>query len=306
MSKKILILGATGKVGEAVTDLFLNEYKDARLVLCTGSAKKITARTRCQRVEIDYADRSNVEEVLEEYSPDCVVNAAAMTGVDECEDEKDLAMILNCELPRILAGYANKNNAHLIHYSTDYIFDGEGGPYLEDDKPGGAISYYGYSKLAGENAIVSEFGGEMGYTIFRTNVVYGRSRYGKNDFINWIIRCLENEKEMKIIDGQWCNPTFSDDLAWATLKAFEQEIFGVFNIAGKDYLSRYDIAMKVCDVLNYDRGLLTKIKANKLVQKAKRPRKGGLVTEKAELVFGMKMSGVSRGILQMKERTGND
>jgi dTDP-4-dehydrorhamnose reductase len=298
MAQKILILGATGKVAEAITKMFLSETDDTRLILCTGSIKTISPELRCEAVEIDYLDLKGIESVLKKYSPACIVNAAAMTGVDACEDEKSLAMKLNCDLPKTLAKYARKKNIHLIHFSTDYIFNGEKGLYSEDDTPD-PVSYYGRSKLAGENAIISEMG-EENYTIFRTNVVYGYSTYGKNDFINWIIDNLENEEEINIVDGQWSNPTFSSDLAWVTLKAFEEKRFGIFNIAGSDYLSRYEIALKVCEVLRYDKDLIKKIKPEELIQKAKRPEKGGLLTLKAESVFGMGINGLGAGILQMK------
>ena len=298
MAQKILILGATGKVGEAITRMFLSETDDTRLILCTSNIKKISPELRCEAVEINYLDPKNIETVLKKYSPRCIVNAAAMTGVDACEDDKALAMKLNCDLPKMLAKYAKKKKIHLIHFSTDYIFNGEKGLYSEEDTPD-PVSYYGRSKLAGENAIISELN-ENNYTIFRTNVVYGYSTYGKNDFINWIIENLENEEEMSIIDGQWSNPTFSSDLAWASLKAFEEKRFGIYNIAGSDYLSRYDIAMKICDILKYDKDLIKKIESSELIQKAKRPEKGGLLTLKAESVFGIGMSGLSAGILQMK------
>lgn len=293
---KILIYGATGKVGEAVTRFFLNETDDTELVLYSESFNKIAPDLRCKVVQINYKDSKWVKKSVLDERPDCVVNAAAMTNVDACEDDKNLAMELNAHLPEVLAKACKLVGAHLISFSTDYIFDGAKGPYTEEATPD-PKSYYGKSKLAGENAIRKEL---KEHTIFRTNVVYGRSAYGKSDFMQWVVSKLEAGDDLNIITGQYCNPTFVDDLGWMTVKAFEKKSFGTYHISGSDYLNRYEIAQLAAEIFDNDKNKIHPIDPSELKQKAERPERGGLVTLKAEAELGYQPTSLKSGLLTLK------
>lgn len=247
-------------------------------------------------MQIDYKDPKWIKKVVLDEKPQCVVNAAAMTNVDACEDQKELAMQLNAQVPEVLAKACKLTGAHLISFSTDFIFDGEEGPYDENATPN-PISYYGKSKLAGENAIKKEWDQ---HTIIRTNVVYGRSTYGKSDFMQWLVSKLEDGVDLKIITGQYCNPTFVDDIAWMTIKAYEKKIYGTYNVSGKDYLNRYEIALVVADVFKYDTSKIKPIDPSELTQKAARPEKGGLITLKVEAELGFKPSSLKSGLMTLK------
>jgi len=168
----------------------------------------------------DIRHKKTLNFILEDENPDVVINTAAMTDVDGCEDNKKLAMEMNAILPESLAIFANKYDFHLITFSTDYIFNGKEGPYTEDALPD-PLSYYGKSKLAGENAVRIEGGNN--YSIVRTNVVYGNSSYNKIDFIRWVVNSLEGGKKLNIIDGQWCNPTLTDDIAKGIHRIIEKQ-----------------------------------------------------------------------------------
>ena len=293
---KIIIFGATGKTGEAVTRFFLNETDNNELILVSANTHKLVPSLRCKKINIDYSDLKEIKKLIIESKPDCVINAAAMTNVDACEDEKKDAMLLNAQLPETLAKASKIVGAHLIHFSTDYIFDGESGPYTEE-AIANPISYYGKSKLAGENAILKEM---TDYTIIRTNVVYGISNYGKSDFISWLIAKLERKDQLNIITGQYCNPTFVDDLAWTCIKAFEEKRFGVYNISGSTYLNRYELALEVARIFDYDEKLISPIDPKEFKQKAERPEKGGLITLKAESELVFKPSSLKSGLITYK------
>lgn len=294
---RILITGSTGKVGEAITNVLDRELIDKELILLTGDVTQISPKKNQKVVQAFYDDVKWLKFFVTEVKPDVIINTAAMTNVDECEQDHKQAMALNAILPETLAKVAKQIDAHLISFSTDYIFDGKNGPYSEDDTPN-PISFYGKSKLAGENSIRIEMRDK--FTIIRTNVVYGSSSYNKGDFIAWLINNLKREKKINIIDGQWCNPTFSEDIAWAVLKIIENKNYGIYNIAGSGYYNRYQIALEVAKVFEFDESLITEIPEADLIQKAKRPSKGGLTNLKAKAELGIDFLDVKNGLISLK------
>ncbi len=274
MLKKILILGATGKVGEAICNSLKSRTNHQILILSANYEKSFLPNVDI--MNIDITNKKLLKKVLFDFEPHIIINAAAYTNVDGCEDHKQEAMTLNADLPEILAKSSKSFSSKLIHFSTDYIFDGKEGPYSEDDVPN-PISFYGKSKLAGENLIRSH---TDNFLILRTNIVYGPSNYGKGDFIRWIISNLEQNNPINIITGQSGNPTFSSDIAECVLRFIEKDSRGVYNVAGSDLLNRYEIASKIANLLEYDTSLIKPISPEELVQKAKRPEKGGLTNIK--------------------------
>ncbi|TNE36497.1 SDR family oxidoreductase, partial [bacterium] len=219
----------------------------------TSGADYIDKRKQDSIYTFDIKEKKTLDFIIEDEKPDIVINTAAMTDVDGCEVNKKMAMEMNAILPESLSLFANKYNFHLITFSTDYIFDGKKGPYTEDDLPN-PMNYYGKSKLAGENAVRIE--AEKRSTIIRTNVVYGNSSYNKTDFIRWVINSLKEEKQLNIIDGQWCNPTLTDDIAKGVYKIITKKRKGIFNFAGRGYYNRYQIAIKIAEIFNFDKNLI--------------------------------------------------
>jgi dTDP-4-dehydrorhamnose reductase len=159
------------------------------------------------RSKLDLADLNEVRRVVREIKPTIIVNAAAYTAVDKAEDDLDAAMRLNAELPGLLADEARRLNAALVHYSTDYVFDGsKEGPYVEDDAVN-PQNVYGQSKLAGEHAIAAA---GCHHLIFRTSWVYG-SR-GKN-FLLTMLRLGAEREELSVVVDQFGAPTWSNTIA---------------------------------------------------------------------------------------------
>jgi dTDP-4-dehydrorhamnose reductase len=271
--------------------------------LLSSGSEYINKRKQDAVYTFDITQKKTLDFIFEDERPDVVVNAAAMTDVDGCEVNKKMAMEMNAILPESLAIFANKYDFHLITFSTDYIFDGKKGPYLEDALPN-PLSYYGKSKLAGENAVRIEATDKS--TIIRTNVVYGNSSYNKTDFIRWVIQGLSEEKHLKIIDGQWCNPTLADDIAKGVFKIIEKKRQGIYNFAGRGYYNRYQIAILIAEIFGFDKKLITKIPSAELIQKATRPEKGGLINLMAETSLGMKFSDLETGIVNLKHQLSKD
>jgi dTDP-4-dehydrorhamnose reductase len=191
---RILILGKSGQLGRELEQAFAG----AGSVVAVG------------RETVDFADGEQLRTVVRSASPDVILNAAAYTAVDRAETESDLALAVNALAPRILAEEARSRNALLIHYSTDYIFDGKKSePWTESDKPL-PLNIYGASKLAGEQAI-QQVGGN--FLIFRTSWVYGP--HGKN-FLFTMLRLARERSTLSIVSDQIGAPTTSIELARAT------------------------------------------------------------------------------------------
>jgi dTDP-4-dehydrorhamnose reductase len=170
------------------------------------------------------------------------------------------------------------------------------GPYDENAIPN-PINYYGRTKLASENEI--KIGG-IRFAILRTNVLYGVGKNVKSNFALWLYNKLSSGEKIKVVTDQIGNPTYVDDLAFAILKVVEFDKEGIYNVGGKDFVSRYDFALKLAEIFSFDHELIIPVKTSELNQVAPRPLKSGLITLKAEAELGLKPYGVEDGIRQFK------
>lgn len=202
----ILIVGAAGQVGVELQRSF------------AGFGRIVTADID----SVDLAEADQTRALVRRVQPNVILNAAAYTAVDRAESQPELAMAINATAPRVLAEEALPLNALLVHYSTDYVFDGQKqGPWVESDAPN-PLSVYGATKLAGEQAI-AEVGGR--YLIFRTSWVYGP--HGKN-FLLTMLRLASERDSLSIVDDQFGSPTTSIELARATRVITEGALAGKF------------------------------------------------------------------------------
>ena len=200
MKPKILLTGKNGQLGD-----------DLQQMLPRLGEVIVTDREQC-----DLSRPAQIRNLIRDVHPDLIVNAAAYTAVDQAEKDEALACAINSEAPAVMAEEAKKIGAALVHYSTDYVFDGaKNSPYAENDLPN-PISAYGRTKLAGEQA-VRDSGAD--HLIFRTEWVY--SRRGKN-FLLTILRLATQREELRIVRDQVGAPTWSREIARTTVKALEQ------------------------------------------------------------------------------------
>jgi len=169
------------------------------------------------RKKLDLVDADAIRKAIRAVRPDVIVNAAGYTAVDQAETETDLAMRVNGQAPGVMGEEAGKLGAQLVHYSTDYVFDGsKDGPYTEEDAPA-PLNAYGRSKLAGEQAIRAS---GCRHLIFRVGWIYGL--HGKN-FLRTILRLAEQRQELRIVDDQFGAPTWSRLIAEATALALARQ-----------------------------------------------------------------------------------
>lgn len=281
IKNRILIIGSNGMLGQQVTSLFLNnDNYEIRL----ASFEDDSFFEELPYTKIDISNKIEVKKLFLDFFPDFVINLAAYTNVDKSETEKETCWNINVNAIEYLAKYCVPANSHLIHISSDYVFDGLNGPYAENDLPN-PISYYGRSKLAGEN-IIKKF--NIPSTIIRTNVLFGSARFGRPDFVKWVVNSLENKNNIRIVTDQINNPTFLDDIASAIKKICDTSKTGLFNIGGAELLNRYEFTERIAKYFNLDMNLVTPILTSELNQPAPRPLKSGLINLKAETELSYK------------------
>ena len=220
---KILVLGSKGQLGTDLMEVF-------------GYAHVV------QGVDIDDFDItsfSDCRETIAEHSPEVVVNAAAYTNVDVCETERDLCFAVNAEGVRHIARICSDRGIKVVHFSTDYVFDGtKGKPYVEEDLCN-PINVYGQSKLQSE-IYLKEYAGD--YLLIRTAWLYGRT--GKN-FVKAILDKARHEKKLRVVNDQVGSPTYSADLALAVRLLLEGNQAGVFNVTNRGRCSWYEFAVRI-------------------------------------------------------------
>jgi dTDP-4-dehydrorhamnose reductase len=232
--------------------------------------------------QLDITNRSDVKSLVTSYRPDIIINTAAISSVDYCESQREAAWRVNVNGIEHLTVAARLIGAKVIHLSTDYVFDGKYGPYEEDDRVN-PINYYGKTKLAGENVVLT---GGVPYAILRVILLYGTGVSLKKNFATWVMETLRAGKPISCAVDQVSNPTYVGSAAHAVLNVVERGACGVFHVCDADRLSRYDFAMKIAKAFSLDASLIEKVHSSDLHQVASRPLSTGFVVGKAVRDFG--------------------
>lgn len=259
---KIVITGANGMVARAVA------------ALCRARGDEVRALTRS---DLDITDFSACQQMIEDVSPDAVINCAAYTDVDGAESNSVLAYAANGLGPQNLALACKASGAHLVTISTDYVFDGSNlGFYFESDEPR-PLSVYGESKVDGERRTINA---NPAAAIVRSGWIYGDD--GTN-FLSVMHRLLADGKRINAISDAYGTPTFAADLAVQLRELAELKAAGIFHVAnsgeGTSYLG---FAEKVCEIGGFDRGLIEAVSDRDLKRPAPRPVSSKLASVRLE------------------------
>jgi dTDP-4-dehydrorhamnose reductase len=285
----ITIIGAGSTTAASLIPILLQET-DAPIQL-VSSRPLAYEDGRITQSTIDVRDKNVLKETIMKSQPEVIINLAAMTNVDKCESDKQMCWEVNVTLVESLARLARIVDARMVHVSTDYVFDGQKGPYAEAAVPN-PIGYYGKSKLAGENACIV---GSMQAAVVRTNVVYGPF-VERPDFVRWVLDALESRTPIRVVNDQCSNPTYVDDISESILRIIQKRRSGIYHVGGADYCSRYEFALRIAEFFRADPSNISPVTTAELKQPARRPLKGGLITLKAETDLGMKMRGIESGL----------
>ena len=232
-----------------------------------------TSSTNSNYIHIDITDSQIVKSVLNKYNPDIIINCSAYTDVDSAEDNKKKAYDINVLGVKNLIKHSNLNTK-IIHFSTDYIFNGERGDYVENSIPD-PLNYYGKTKLESENVLISSNRQSL---IFRVNGLFDFNN--KNNFFNWVYSNLQKNKSINVVTDQFSNPTYIDSFVNIINQCIMLDVKGVFHFGTHDVLSRYDFAHKIAKTFSLNQELIKPISSSDLIQPAKRPRKTNLICSK--------------------------
>ena len=297
--KKILITGANGLLGQALVDIL----KDKFVITATG-VEDLSAHVvpKVEYSSLDITNFTQCKDFINQFAPDIIVNAASYTQVDTCEDQKELCWQINVKGVENLANLARRYDIHLLHYSTDYIFDGKNGPYAEDDRSH-PLGYYGKSKLASENVLRQI---ACPFTIVRTCVIYGLGSQVKKNFYVWILESLKGKNSITVVTDQYNNPTLAEDLARGSEQVINRGYQGTLNLAGKQYLNRFDFAIFVAKFFELDSNLIQPIETARLKQASPRPEYGGLKIDKAIKVLDYEPRSVEESFIFLKWKMGKN
>lgn len=296
---KILITGSNGLLGQKLVKLILEKGEDELIATARGGNRLPYAETNYIFDSMDITNKPQVLEVIAKHQPEVIIHTAAMTNVDQCEMEREDCWDQNVNAVNYLIEASAKNNCFLLHLSTDFIFDGEDGPYDEKARPN-PVSYYGDSKLAAEKLLENS---TIDYAIARTVLVYGIAHdMSRSNIILWVKKSLEDGKEIKVVDDQLRSPTLAEDLAMGCYLIAKKKAAGIFNICGKDLLNPYEMALKTADYFKLDTSTMQRADASSFSQTAKRPPKTGLLIEKALTVLGYEPHSFDEGIAIVAEQ----
>ncbi len=275
--KTILITGSNGLLGQNLIKL-LTVKNIYNIYGVSKGENRIKSKVGYIYTSIDITNKEKLVHFLHKVNPDVIIHTAAMTNVDQCELHPKECDLINVDVVKNLTEICEEFDIHLIHISTDFIFDGEKGYYKEEDKPN-PINYYGLSKLKSEQIITNS---KVKHTILRTILVFGLTDELKSNIVIWVKNSIENKQNINVVTDQLRMPTLVDNLAKACIYAFENRIEGVFNISSNTLMSIYEVALAVADVFNLDSSYINPIPTSKLNQPAKRPFKTGFDLTKSK------------------------
>lgn len=274
MQKQTLIVGAGGQVGTALAR-HLSQANGHSSALLSGRSP------REGWLQLDLAtlrDQAEVAHALIDRPVSAILCVAAFTYVDGCEDQPELAFQVNAHAPAALAGYARQQGIPFVYYSSDYVFDGSDahpGPYSEDSKTH-PINVYGASKLAGEEAVLRQHPDAL---ILRTAGVYGPDEQGKN-YLYTVLRLLATGQTLRVPMDQVSTPTYNADLASATVQLLARGASGIFHVCGPELMNRLELAQRIAAEFNLDPSPLEGLSTDQIGQRAARPLRSGLRSDK--------------------------
>lgn len=291
---KILITGANGLLGYKLVQL-LSQQNDIQTI-ATGRRRISDLPVNVLFSKLDITDPIQTEKIISNLKPDVIINTAAMTQVDQCETDRDACWKVNVTGVENLITACGKNQTHLVHISTDFIFDGSHGPLDERAVPN-PVNFYGESKLGGEKALQES---TISWAILRTVLVYGVTPdMSRSNIVLWVKKSLEDGKVINVVNDQWRTPTLAEDLAMGCFLAATKKAKGIYNISGEEVLTPYDIAIQTADFFKLDKALINATDSSKFKQPAMRPPKTGFIITKAKNELGYQPHSFKEGLTLM-------
>lgn len=294
MEKKILIIGASGALANALSRLLLAETNHSIYYLTSKDLKNDVDKNRV--FKFHPLELKNVKNVCFNILPDVIINCSGFSDIVQSEEDRKLAWDLNVRVVENLVNISKILDSHFVLISSDLIFDGLKGPYYEDAKPN-PLNYYGKTKHTAENICLSSL---KKITVVRTTPYYGIPFSNNNTFLDDYIYTLFRNYNVNASDFFFTNPCFIDDLVITIMKLIERELYGVFNTGGAEWINHYDFAIKVSEIFGFNKKLIHKIKNP--FEGVRMPLKNGLITLKTETNLSLKFTTLENGLTACKFR----
>lgn len=296
---KIMVTGSNGLLGQKLIHQLANR-PDVTLLATARGNNRLKQQTGYAYTSLDITDGPAVLALCQAWQPDAIIHTAAMTQVDDCEDQQDACWELNVTAVDHLIRAAEAVNAHLVHLSTDFIFDGAAGPYDETAAPN-PLSFYGKSKLAAEKLLLDS---SISYSIIRTVLVYGVAEdMSRSNIVLWAKGALEKGQPLRIVSDQFRTPTLAEDLAQGCILAATKRAQGIYNISGKDQMSVLELVKRVAKYFDLPTDQISEVSTDTLNQRARRPLVTGFVLDKARRDLGYEPHSFEEGIALVISQT---
>ncbi|UJP65251.1 SDR family oxidoreductase [Mongoliitalea daihaiensis] len=290
----VLITGANGLLGHKLVGLLVQ--RDQVKVVATGlgcSRLPDSYQGYYEWETMDITSEEEVFRVFELYKPTVVIHAAAITQADICEEQQDEAYAVNVQGTAYLINAAAQFQSYFIFLSTDFVFDGENGPYAEEDTPC-PVNYYGETKLAAEQLLQNS---QLNWAIARTVLVYGVAEgLSRSNIILWVRASLMAGKTIQVVTDQIRTPTLVEDLADACFLMMVHRSKGIFHVSGADVLTPFQMATLTADYFGLDKRLLIPVNSATFTQSAKRPLKTGFIIQKVQNELDFEPKSFTSGI----------
>ena len=272
--KKILVTGSAGLIGTQIVKDLLDNHK--QVYSCYNKTKPELGII----THLDLTKKDDIVNTMNKIKTDVVIHLGAMTDVELCETETELAKKINTDATEILALESEKYNTFFVYMSTDYVFDGKVGMKKENDEPN-PINFYGKSKLDGERVFKKITTPNV---IVRTSTPFG-IHSKKISFPIWVKKNLELEKEISVVVDQYTSPTYVPNISKMIVEIIERKITGIIHLAGATKISRYDFAVQISKIINVNKQFLKLTKMNQMDWKAQRPADSSLSVSKANKIL---------------------
>jgi dTDP-4-dehydrorhamnose reductase len=294
---KILVTGCNGLLGQKLIKKLGSDH--LLHIVATARSAAGGLPENAQFHPLDITNREQVNRVITQTQPDVVINSAAATHVDWCEENKEACTLANTTAVHYLIDACNQAGARLIQLSTDFVFDGSKTMLTEHDTPA-PVNHYGWSKWQAEQLIQNQ---SVTWCIVRTVLVYGvATGINRPNIVLWVKNSLEAGTPIRVVNDQWRTPTLAEDLATGCYLAAKKEATGIYHISGKDLLTPYDIATRTAGFFGLDQSLITPTTSEVFKQPARRPLNTGFSIEKAKHELGYLPHSFEEGLQVVKEQ----
>jgi len=290
---RVLVVGGSGLIGSELVRKFVES--DAQVAFTYNSSSAGIPGATAIKMNSIYM--KEVNDAIDTFNPDIVIQASAIASVDVCENEKELCRSVNFIGTKNIVNVCKKSGTKIVYISTAAVFDGTKTGYEADDATL-AVNYYGETKIEGEEYVAKS---GLPFLIVRTDMPYGWTRTEKKD--NIVLSLLDKFRkgnEVKEIDDRFVNPTHMGNFAEVLLALIRKNANGFYNIAGKDYLSRYEFAQRVAEVFEISDAKVRSVNFSDTDSKVPRANVK-LISRKAERDSGITILGVDEGLARMKE-----